>query len=196
MKLTIYAIESKPIVAIKAIREALRKLNPDANPIADLGEARRLHAAFTHGAEATIGETTDDHEGFDALRDALEANGVFVTALDPEKAAQRHEAAKMTASGATPEDVFAAQAPGKATLTLIHGEDDPESGFDPSEAHKLAIALIVMMDGQPLHAAAHAMVLARAQGAESNDYWAEVQDVIIELYPAVEAALEADGSRL
>ena len=183
MKLTIYAIESSPVVATKAIREALRKIFPGAPvPVTD---AYVVLVGFNEEGEAVLADLPDDTEGVAALLAALGENGVFATVGDPQRARRQYDAQKLSEAGATPEDVFNALAPGEAP----EAASDEESDLTHSAA--TAMTLLVMTEGNPLNACAHAFTLARATG--DPEFWTEVQRNLVSTFPFLEKLLRDNG---
>ena len=187
MILSIYAVESPPVVAVKAIREALRKLHDGhhaSQPRPSLAEAKALLDTFIADGSVILGRTDAD-EGVPELIAALRANGVFVTQGSPERAARNHEAEKMRAAGATPEEQIAALAPG----------EPPEGApaFRDDAAAACALALMQMAEGEPLTAAIYALTLCHAQGEGTIPVWRSVQQNLISTFPWIEQLLQLNG---
>lgn len=187
MKLSIYAIDSWPLVAVKAIREALRKLRGAS---ASLSDAQIVVRVFEADGVAVLAHDLSlaDRDDIMDLIEALKANGVFATLGDPRRAARAHEAEKMRAAGSTPEQIIAAQAPGEPAAAP---EAEP-ARIRPDAAQATATALMAMTDGNPLRAAIYASTLCRAQGEFTRPVWAAVQQHIISVFPWIKDMLESD----
>lgn len=192
MILSIFAVESEAIVAVKAIREALRVLydaeaegSPEPRP--GLAAAKAVLDAFREDGVAKLGET-DDADGAANLILALRANGVFATTGSPERALRYHRAERLRQEGATPEEAFAALAPGDAP----EAPAEPPA-IRPDAGASTALALMQMADGNPLAAAAFAATLSRAQGEASIPMWRVVQRFIIATYPFIQETLSESG---
>ncbi len=69
---------------------------------------------------------------------------------------------------------------------------EPEPQIRPDAAAATALALVVMAEGNPLRAAAHAVTLCRAQGDATTPVWRATQQYIFATFPWVSDMLEAD----
>jgi hypothetical protein len=179
MKLTIYAIESSPVVAAKAIREALRVVNPGTD--ITLGNAQTLMGWLENEGKAFLAEV----EAPDAAKliSALQENGVFATTGDPEQARRQYDAKRLSEAGASPEDVFGALAPGDAPDEASDGESD--------YCAQTGMVLLAITSGNPLSACAHASAFARTTG--DPEFWTDVQASLIETFPWIAQSLRASG---
>lgn len=185
MKLTIYAVESGPVVAVKAIREALRVLYPDTE--VTMWDAQAVLREFNSEGSTVLADVPDDKATSQVIY-ALHANGVFATMGDPERAKRQHDARKLSEAGATPEDVFDALAPGEPPEAP--SDEEPDRA-DADHAAQTCMALLVMTEGNPLNACAHAHALSRTTG--DPEFWTEVQRDLVATFPWLAGPLSENG---
>ncbi len=165
MVISVYAIESSPVVAVKALRAAARVLRPELAE--DFEWARSVFNDFREAGARSFAVPEADDGQVVAVIAALRENGVFATTGDPYAAKATHEAEN------TPQTA-------------------PEPSIRPDAAAATALALVVMAEGNPLRAAAHAVTLCRAQGDATAPVWRATQQYIFATFPWVEGMLEAD----
>lgn len=156
---------STPVLAqLKLLRRALRFFEPEAD-MSDAEATLRVHDADGFVCLGTTSEMTPTvRQDFETLREHLRNEG-FITQvdLDPERYASQMRARRATRAGASPEEVFAQEAPGvPLTAPVIRPaeQDEPIS----VAAYRTGQVLLTMAEGNPLRAAAFASMLARTTG--------------------------------
>lgn len=174
------------LMAIKALREAQRFFDPEA----DTATAAEAHDVFGHDGFVYIGETTPTSGDLDALRASLRSQGCETRLdLNPEDYARQVRARRLTEAGATPEQVFAAEAPGVPTTELAR--EAQEAGIYSTAAYETALVLMAQSQGNPLKAAAVASMLART--TEDDDLYHEVIAALCGPFPWLAPALVQQG---
>lgn len=176
--LYITALPPNALRAVKALREALRYFDPESNTSA-AQEAYEVFKSdgFVHAGDIDT-SSADNELTLTRLRAALRSQGAETALdIDPERYARQARSRRLTAAGATPEQVFAAEAPGAGRVE----QDEVESTVFSTQAYETALALMALMDGNPLRAAAGAAMLGRT--AEDEELYREVILALVQTFP-------------
>lgn len=170
------------LARLKAVREAMRAFDAEA----DIQSASDALVALRRQGFAFVGE--GDEDAVSAAEGILAGVGVrHKRDLDPDTYAAKLRAKAMTAAGATPEEVFASEAPGAATEVAV----ESEPLWSTQQAYDTAMVLLAMCDGSPLKAAGEAQLLMRSTG--QDDLFADVIRVFCHVFPVTEEILKANG---
>ncbi len=147
--LWLVAAPENEMQALRAIREALRFFTSEAT----LEDADGVLSGLKKQGFAFLGSAPEELiDRLYELKDDLFDSGCGAAFdIDQEKYARRFRSKRMTAEGATPEEVFAKEAPGEPT--------EPTA-----RAYETALALMAASEGNPLRAAITAANLARTTG--------------------------------
>lgn len=181
-KVWVTQVPASQIQALRALREAQRYFDPEANATT----AQEALDVFKHDGFVFIGES-ERGEALDALRASLKAQGCETTLdLDPERYARLRAARDLTAAGASPEQVFAQTAGGPAAGA---NPEPPEEGFSVA-AYETALSLMALMDGNPLRACAAASMLGRTT---EDGLYRESILALVETFPWLVNALQEQG---
>ncbi len=166
MNISIFAVESDALTAAKAVREALRALMPTADPTPSLEDAQRILNDVRDRGHSYLGSVAAPEEAEVRIR-ALRAAGVVATEGDPEVAAAAHRSRNLRRRVSAPD-------------------------LNP---HAAVVAFLLMVaEGNPATAAAHATTLSRATGAVEP--WRSAQQQIVLTFPPVGDALDENKLRL
>jgi hypothetical protein len=140
-ELWLVAVPDSEIKALHAIRHALRYFEPSAS----LDLADGVLEAFKIDGYAFV--AYGPYDAMEEIKEQMKQQGCeAVIDLDIEAYESRRRVREMTASGATPEEVFAAEAPGRIDATAT------------------TLVLIAASEGNPIRAAITAANLARTTG--------------------------------
>lgn len=183
---TLHMTKDGPVkmLSLKAIRDALRLWNPEANA----AQAKGVLDVFDVLGYSHVG-TSDDPTLLAAATRALEAAGIHAEVdYDTERHDRRRNAAKAAAEGLTPEAVFKAQAevetPGPNPNPQVEGKA-------VLPATQTALVLMAQANGNPLQAAAFAANLGRSTG--QMDFYAEVMTILTLTFPWLYGMLQDRG---
>lgn len=181
------------LIRLKAIRDALRFWEPDA----DMTDAHNVLDVFNADGFCLLGQgdmTPEVRHDLEALRERLRDSG-FETRLDldPERYASQQRADALTQAGASPEQVFAAEAPGPhpplqapaIRQALSHDGSLRVSAYETGQV------LLTFAEGNPLRAAAFASMLART--TREKGLYGEVIIGLTRTYPWLVQAVQEQG---
>lgn len=190
--LWVTGLPSNPMRAAKALREAQRFFDAEAT----YETAQEALDVFGHDGFVFIGDidpAKHDPQAVVALRESLRSQECE-TALDlnPERHARQVRARRLTEAGATPEEVFAREAPGQPEPQHVVSEAEFEGEYHFStEAYETALALMALHDGNPLKACAAARLIGRA--ADDEDLYQEVIIALVKVFPWLAKMLSEQG---
>lgn len=165
-------------------------------PATSHGDARIVLDVLDSDGLAFLGSSEDEAgaELLSAFREKLRAAG-FGAQVDPdvERLTRNHETRRMTAEGATPEQVFGAVASGAVDApeppsAETHG---PMGVPMTPRAYRMALILLAAHEGNPLFAALTAIKLGRADG--DLEKWVKVVHALGETHPWIMPELVKAG---
>lgn len=172
------------IMAIKALREALRVIDPDAKAHqADIlldALDRDGYALMAHADPRTLARMTD-------LIEDAGGHAVVVNDAEAERTERHWRSRRAARDGASPEDVFAAEAPSRPAAEA----GDPAPEYAPCVGHT-ATALMAFSDGNPVTAALYAQNLART--TQDASLYNDVIRYLAHVFPWIESPLRENGS--
>ena len=177
------APSSGRIIAIKHVREALQVIDPEATARQAITLLERLdadgYALMAQGDPPTLARMTE----------VIERGGGRAVAVS-EQSAERQEriwrSRKAKQEGATPEDVFQAEAPSEATAPPA-----APTTFDP-KVYNTAMFCVGICNGDPIPAALFASNLART--TEDTALWHSVIRCLAQVFPWIESPLRQGGA--
>lgn len=184
---------SGELMRLKAIREALRFFEPEA----DMTDAHSVLDVFNADGFCLLGQGDLGPVTATALTDLRErlAHEGFKTKvdLDPERYASQRRADALTRDGATPEQVFASEAPGPHPPLQAPVIRPALIGDGPLRvsAYETGQVLLTFADGNPLRAAAFASMLART--TRDKQTYADTIIGLMRTYPWLQTAVEEQG---
>jgi hypothetical protein len=162
------------IKAIRALRNALEKLMVDNNTPERASEI--LEDVIEQGV-AFLGSHSDEDYLYEVSASVwADAGAIIETLVDPSDAAL--------------ENARRLYGPGESQENPVREAMDDE-GDDIFSAHRTAMVLLVMTEGNPLRAAAHAVQLGRASNDE--EFYGYVVTAMADAFPWVGEVLIANG---
>ena len=183
--LHLVSVDSYGLGTIRALREAMRILSDDE--AVGIREASAALDTLREDGHALLGES-ESYETLAQVAAALEVNGCeSLVDYDPDEPEYGREP--------TPEEVFEvaegkserADADGPAVYD-VDGDDRPVFS---TEAYETALALLVMTNGNPANAAAHAHLLGRT--TQDGDLYSETIRCMIHTFPWLAGILAKSG---
>ena len=196
---TIHLIEvedGNDLLRVRAVQAALRALYPGGRPGGGDWTARDADEAITEARDKgayLLGEA-HDLNGLVDVAAALEENGcIALIDHDTKLSAVPDD----PSSPPSPEEVFA-NAPDAepepqddATGAAVEDSTAPtERPLFSQQAYETAMALLVMQNGKPAEAAAHARTLGRT--TEDDDLYLEAINALLYVFPWIRVPLEAN----